>query len=224
MERRRRRDLLVAGVALAALPARAAGRKVKQEEEVSPGEDLMREHGVLNRVLLVYDETVRRLENGEDGRLDVLAAAAGLIRRFIEGYHEKLEETQLFPRFEKAGKLTDLVAVLRQQHAAGRALTGDILQLGVPATAGNSAARARLLDALRKFIRMYRPHEAREDTVLFPAFHELVGEKEYERLGEQFEEKEHELLGEKGFEKAVAEVGELEEALGVFDLAKFTPR
>src|SRR5438067_243635 len=224
MERRRRRDLLVAGVALAALPARAAGRKVKQEEEVSPGEDLMREHGVLNRVLLVYDETVRRLENGEDGRLDVLAAAAGLIRRFIEGYHEKLEETQLFPRFDKAGKLTELVSVLRLQHAAGRILTGDVLKLAVPATAANTADRARLADALRKFVRMYPPHEAREDTVLFPAFHQLVGQKEYGRLGEQFEEKEHEALGENGFEKAVAQVGDLEKALGIFDLDKFTPR
>ena len=30
------------------------------EEEVSPNEDLMREHGVLDRVLLVYEEAMRR--------------------------------------------------------------------------------------------------------------------------------------------------------------------
>jgi len=220
----RRRELLVAGIALATFPASAARAKPKQEEEVSPGEDLMREHGVLNRLLLVYDEIARRLDGREDGRFDVLAAAAALIRRLIEGYHEKLEEAQLFPRFEKAGKLTDLVATLRQQHAAGRTLTGDILDHAVPATAANSADRARLAGALRKFVRMYRPHEAREDTVLFPAFHQLVGQKEYGRLGEQFEEKEHEALGENGFEKAVAQVGDLEKALGIFDLDKFTPR
>jgi len=192
----KRRDLLAA---VAALPVVAAGKKPKAKEEVTPGEDLMREHGVLNRVLLVYDETARRLEGQEDPRTDVLAAAAALIRRFIEGYHEKLEEAQLFPRFEKAGKLVDLVSVLRLQHAAGRILTGDVLKLAVPATAANTADRARLADALRKFVRMYRPHEAREDTVLFPAFHDLVGQKEYGRLGDQFEEKEHELLGENGF-------------------------
>jgi hypothetical protein len=33
--------------------------------EVAPGEDLMREHGVLRRVLLVCDETIRRLEARE---------------------------------------------------------------------------------------------------------------------------------------------------------------
>ena len=32
----------------------------EKDEEISPAEDLMREHGVLNRVLLVYEEAVRR--------------------------------------------------------------------------------------------------------------------------------------------------------------------
>jgi hypothetical protein len=38
----------------------------KKEEEVSPAEDLMREHGVLNRVLLIYDEILRRLKGAQD--------------------------------------------------------------------------------------------------------------------------------------------------------------
>src|SRR5213594_3693455 len=33
-----------------------------EEEEVSPPEDLMREHGVLKRVLLVYEEAIRRID------------------------------------------------------------------------------------------------------------------------------------------------------------------
>ena len=71
---------------------------------------------------------------------------------------------------------------------------------------------------------MYRPHEAREDTVLFPAFQKLVGHKEYDRLGEKFEEREHELFGQDGFEVAVRQVAELEGALGITDLSQFTPR
>ena len=183
--RRRHAVAAIAGLVLAPWPQGAAGKQLKKEE-VSPGEDLMREHGVLNRVLLVYEEGARRLEGQEDPRAEVLGAAAALIRRFIEGYHEKLEEAQLFPRFEKAGKLVDLVSVLRQQHGAGRGVTDEIAKLAVPGIAG--ADRGRLASSLRKFVRMYRPHEAREDTVLFPAFHDLVSEKEYARLGEQFED------------------------------------
>ena len=99
-----------------------------------------------------------------------------------------------------------------------------LTEFAAPRTMGSAADRARLAGSLRGFVRMYRPHEAREDTVLFPAFHELVGQKEYERMGRQFEDREHELLGEAGFEKAVAEVARLEESLGIFDLAKFTPQ
>jgi hypothetical protein len=45
---------------------------------------------------------VRRLETRGEVPLDALAAAAGIVRRVIEDYHEKLEEEHLFPRFEKA--------------------------------------------------------------------------------------------------------------------------
>jgi len=70
---------------------------------------------------------------------------------------------------------------------------------------------------------MYRPHEAREDTVLFPAFRELVSREEYERLGEQFESREDEVLGHRGFERIVDEVAGIERGLGIYDLASFTP-
>jgi hypothetical protein len=69
---------------------------------------------------------------------------------------------------------------------------------------------------------MYRPHAAREDTVLFPAFRDIVGRHGYRELGEQFEDKEHELFGEHGFENTVAEIARLETALSIGDLARFT--
>jgi hypothetical protein len=70
---------------------------------------------------------------------------------------------------------------------------------------------------------MYRPHAAREDTVLFPAFRELLGGDAYRELGEQLEDGEHARFGEHGFENTVAEVARLEATLGIADLAQFTP-
>jgi hemerythrin-like domain-containing protein len=206
----------------AALLVAAAGRGAEKEEKVAPGEDLMREHGVLRRVMLVYDEAIRRVGAREALPLDVVAAGAGIIRRVIEDYHEKLEEAFVFPRFDRAGKLTDLVATLREQHKAGRGVTADISKLATGPLRAD-ADRRRLADRLHAFSRMYRPHAGREDTVLFPTFHELVGEKAYGELGEQFEDKERSVLGEGGFEKAVEEVAKLETALGIHDLRKFTP-
>jgi hemerythrin-like domain-containing protein len=190
------------------------------EEEVTPAEDLMREHGVLRRVMYLYDEAAQRLERSADVPLDALAGGAAMIRRVIEDYHERLEEDLLFPRFEKAGTLAELTATLRKQHAVGRTLTEQITALSSRTLA--DADRTKLASLLRSFNHMYRPHAAREDTVLFPALEELVGKHVYEELGEQFEDKETQMLGAHGFEHAVEQVAKLEQAFGLDDLAKLT--
>lgn len=226
-----RRRFLKHSVGLAATlcsAQRALGQGVKrgkepEEEEVSPAEDLMREHGVLERILLVYDEVLARLDARTDFDPAILTGSAAIVRRFIEDYHEQLEERELFPRFEKARVHADLVSVLRTQHKAGRELTDLIRQLGGAAALKPSGERGRLGTALRSFIRMYRPHAAREDTVLFPAFRRLVSGNEYDALGESFEKEEHRLFGADGFERVVAEVYGLERRLGIADLAAFTP-
>lgn len=87
----------------------------------------------------------------------------------------------------------------------------------------SSGDRQQLVDAMRAFIRMYRPHEAREDTVLFPALRHVVSAKEFAALGERFEDTEHQLFGKAGFDGIVLQVAQLEEKLGIYDLNKFTP-
>ncbi len=77
---------------------------------------------------------------------------------------------------------------------------------------------------MRLFIRMYEPHKAREDTVLFPALRTIISANEYAALGEDFEKKEHELFGAEGFEGIVDQVAGLEKTLGIYELAQFTPQ
>jgi hemerythrin-like domain-containing protein len=194
------------------------------KEEVSPAEDLMREHGVLKRVLLIYGEALRRLEANEELPPQALLDSANVIRAFIENYHERLEEDYLFPRFRKANRLVDLVDVLNIQHQAGRRLTDEILKYATAGALKSVDGRRTLSESLMRFIRMYSPHEAREDTVLFPAFRELVSSNEYGALGEEFEKKEHALFGDNGFEAMVDRVATIEKTLGIFDLAQFTPK
>jgi hemerythrin-like domain-containing protein len=229
MEQRRRFLRTVAGLGSMALVSgtavvRGDEKKKESEEEVSAAEDLMREHGVLNRVLLIYEAGLRRLRRKEEIGPEVFHTTAALVRKFVEDYHEKLEEQFIFPEFEKRKKLTDLVGVLRKQHEAGRGLTDVILREAAPDRFRKEDNRKRLVSAGRAFIRMYRPHEAREDTVLFPALHEILPTARIEALGEQFEEKEHRLFGEEGFEKVVDQVAAIEKQLGIYDLAQFTPK
>jgi hemerythrin-like domain-containing protein len=197
--------------------------KEEMEEEISPVEDLMREHGVLNRILLIYEDAVGKLKSDRVFPMETLSGAARIIRRFIEDYHEKLEEDYLFPKFEKAGMMVDLVATLRSQHEAGRRLTDDTVHLLTNQRLKNLGDRKKLIDCLEQFICMYRPHAAREDTVLFPVLRKIVSSSEFDSLGEEFEEKEHQFFGENGFTEVVEKVAQLEKSIGLFDLSRFTP-
>jgi hemerythrin-like domain-containing protein len=225
---RQRRQILqaTATLGLAALvPGLAhADEKKKDEEEVAAAEDLMREHGVLNRVLLVYEECLRRLRAKEEVPPDVFHKTATLVRKFVEDYHEKLEENFIFPAFEKKKQLVELIAVLRKQHKAGRDVTDVVLRQATGDRFHKEENRKELVAAVRAFIRMYRPHEAREDTVLFPALHKVFSAKQLKDLGEQFEKEEDRLFGDEGFEKTVDQVAGIEKQLGIYDLDQFTPK
>jgi hemerythrin-like domain-containing protein len=224
-----RRTALASGAGLlAGLPAMAAaavGRGgIDPEKGVTAPEDLMKEHGVLNRCLLIYEAGVHRLQNSEEVTPQVFLHTAQLVRRFVEEYHEKNEENYIFPVFRRARKLTDLVDTLYRQHRAGRVVTGEIIRLSRPGPFRDEANRRRLVGSVQSFIRMYRPHESREDTVLFPALRTILTPRQVEALGDRMEGMEEKVLGHEGFEKAVSQVAAIEKQLGIYDLSQFTPK
>lgn len=192
--------------------------------EVTPTEDLMREHGVLRRLLLIYEEMNRRFSSNTPFEPKLLQEAAQIMQTFIGNYHEKLEEDYLFSRLEKREAMKELVKTLLEQHQKGRQLTSYILQHARAADLTNPDIRKGVSDAMLAFITMYRPHAAREDTVLYPYFKTIISGHEYLYLGDVFENKETELFGEGGFSKIVDKVAAIEKALGIYALDHFTAR
>ncbi|OBG27348.1 hypothetical protein A5672_05345 [Mycobacterium alsense] len=230
----RRRQLLGISISVAGVAAVSAcggpqtktgqpGTPSDAEVPVTPPEDLMREHGVLKRILLVYREGIRRLQAGDQAPAQALNAGAQIIRSFIEDYHEHLEEQYVFPKLEQAGQLADITAVLRTQHQRGRMLTDRTLAATTGAGVPDKAGRDALVQDMSAFIRMYEPHEAREDTVVFPALRAVVPAKEFRDLAEIFEDEEHRRFGQRGFEGVVDKVADIEKSLGIYDLSQFTP-
>lgn len=195
----------------------------KKDEEVTPPEDLMREHGVLDRALLLYEAGIRKFSSNEDFDPGLIIQSAEIVRDFINEYHERSEENYVFPRFKEAGKMIDLVDTLLRQHEAGRTVTQTILRLA-PSSRANADDRKQLITSMQSFITMYRPHAAREDTELFPKLKDVVSSNEYDSMAEEFEKKEHEQFGDDGFGKMVARVARLEQQMGIHDLNQFTPR
>jgi hemerythrin-like domain-containing protein len=193
------------------------------EEEVTANEDLMREHGVLRRALLVYFLTARKLRaNPQDVRPQDLQQTASLFRKFGEDYHERaLEEPFIFPAVKRTGgEASAYIDVLLAQHQRGREITDYILA----STNGQGLASGgdQLVSALDSFVLMYQEHTAREDTIVFPAWHKSMGEHDYHEMGEKFEEIEHKQFGKDGFDDAVKQIAGIEQSLGIADLAQFT--
>lgn len=229
----RRTSLALGGVLLPALliggckssgEAGANAQASDDEQEVTANEDLMREHGVLRRILVVYREAAPRIAaNPAQVDAAALATAANLFRTFGEQYHEeKLEEKHIFPAVTKAGgAAAGLVDTLKAQHKRGREITDFIIdqtKSGRIAT-GQAAAMA---GAMLGFTRMYEAHAAREDTIVFPAFKAALGQQRYDELGDKFEEIERQQFGGDGFDMAIDKVAAIEQALGLSDLALFT--
>lgn len=226
-------SLLIAGSGIIGLSAMTTAcnseesenhEKDEDEEKVSPNEDLMREHGLLQRMLLIYDTAMMRLKNNQDFNPMHINQTAQIIHDFIEEYHEKLEEDHVFPRLENANRLTGLTSTLRRQHKAGRTVTGRILQLTGSGKSPDSGEQTELIGLMNAFNTMYRPHEAREDTVLFPAFKEVLSEHEYNTLGEDFEKIEHQKFGQDGFFMVLDKVATIEKQTGIYQLDQFTPQ
>lgn len=75
------------------------------EAEVTATEDLMREHGVLRRALLVYQETATKLRKASTIPWEPLNKTAKLFREFGEEYHEK--NSKRFTFFRPSKRLGD---------------------------------------------------------------------------------------------------------------------
>lgn len=219
---RRAALLAVAGIgALATLEG--CGKGGAGEEGIAATEDMMREHGVLRRILVAYRETAGLIRSGARFDVAALADAADLFRSFGEEYHEhSLEEAHVFPAVRKAGgAAAGLIDGLLQQHRRGR----EINLFLIATCKGGAIADARrpeVASALESFARMYEAHAAQEDTIVFQAWRKSLSKHELEEASEQFEDIEKAQFKGDGFDLAVDRIARIEQRLGIADLGRFT--
>jgi hemerythrin-like domain-containing protein len=223
---------LAAGAAGVGAAWAATGSPAPASDGIPPDDDLMRERGVLKRVLLCYRAMTAQVQAGHPLTAAHVQNAALIIHDFIEGFHEGLEEGYVFPRLRQAGPVnsivTSTVSTLLVQHARGRVITQYLLGQAAPATTGpagtlSADTSARISGAMQAFVRMYEPHEAREDTVVFPAFRRIVPAQEFADLGQHFADLEQQQFGRDEFTALVDRITAIEQALSIYDLNQFTP-
>jgi hemerythrin-like domain-containing protein len=184
-------------------------------------ENLMEEHGLVGRVMLIYGRCLSLLNANEAFDVALVGQAAQIIARVIHGHHEVEEERVIFPIVQRRPGLSNLVQTLRGQHSAARAITATIGNRATRQGIADTAQRRELMTAMQNFMNMYQPHGAYEDTVVYPAFRQSISRGEYANLSQQFEQNERKLNGEYAFEQNVARLARIEHSLGI-DLARYT--
>jgi hemerythrin-like domain-containing protein len=199
--------------------------KEGDEPEVTATEDLMREHGVIRRALLVYWELAEKIRKSP-GSIDAAALhkTAQLFRTFGEDYHERmLEEQHIFPIVQKMkGEAAKYPDILVAQHRIGREITD--YTLAVTNSSRISVQHGEpLAKALEGLVRMYENHAAREDTIVFPAWKKNFSNKQLDELSDQFEDIEHKMFGKDGFEDAEKTISGIEATFGFTDISQFNP-
>ena len=185
---------------------------------VSAVEDLMKEHGILNRLLLIYEKFIDMINNNNQINFKLLYASVLIIRRFIEDYHEKTEEKYVFPKVRHINP--NLIDELIKQHRESHKITDKLISICQNPNENKNQEEIKTL--LELFVYMYRYHETREDTEVFVWFKKSMNKKEYEEMSIFFEKEEEEILGEDGFDKILYEVKFIEKKLNIYDISKIT--
>jgi hemerythrin-like domain-containing protein len=194
------------------------------DEGVSATEDLMREHGVLRRLLVICRESAAMLRaSAASFDAGALAAAADLFKSFGEDYHERqLEEPHIFPAVRRThGEAANLIDTLVTQHSRGREITTYIKDTCATGRVATTQVEP-LSTTLEAFARMYEVHAAYEDTIVFQAWKATMSASQLREAGDRFEDIERAQFQGDGFDMAVDQVLQIEQRLGLHDLSRYT--
>lgn len=194
-----------------------------EEFHIPLTEDLMRGHGILNRILLIFEEIIKRITHYHDFPIAALQESVHIIQSFIQNHHERFEEDYIFPLFEKHKQHLELIATFKEQHMKGRHISTQLEKLAEEKELSH-VSKSMLKHLLQECITMYRHHEVHEDTEIFPALRLLMTEKEFEKLGELFKTIEEQLFDKHGFTQISKKLQSIEKELNIYELKQFTPK
>jgi hemerythrin-like domain-containing protein len=185
---------------------------------MSANEDLMMEHGLLSRLLLILDDLTKKINLDITINTQLIKITLMIIRKFFQDHHEKTEEKYIFPRLINTVHNDDVLELINQHKVARCLVDSIILDL-------DDNVDIRLISQkLRELIDMYKIHEARENSVIFNAFRKSISSQEYDQLEKIMDDEEEELLGENAYERVLNLVIMIEKKLNIHDLKTKTPK
>lgn len=193
------------------------------KEKISVTEELCLEHGMLDRIILAMDHSMKKAGSSPKGDLTAVSKGCEMIKSVIDEHHMKFEEQEIYPKFDKDPILKNLSSELKVQHNEARKMVSMLSEMCKSSRRGKAD-----MDEMRRvfndFKDMMTAHAAREETVLFVAMEGTWSDDQLDAAKDAQEEQEKMLLGDDADEKVYAMLGEIESAAGIESLKDFTRR
>jgi hemerythrin-like domain-containing protein len=193
------------------------------KEKISATEELATEHAMLDRIMLAMNQTLKMAGTSTKADLTPISVACGMIKQVVDKHHMKIEEDEIYPKFEK-GELADLTKVLKDQHTDMRKMVARMEDLSRTGAVRDRSEMDELKRLFVDFHDMVMAHASWEETVLFPVMEGTWSEDELNELREIQEKDEKKLLGKDATEKLNSMLISLESACGVTGLNDFARR
>lgn len=193
------------------------------KEKISVTEELTTEHGMLDRVMLAMDHTLKKAGSSTKADLSAINKGCSLIRMVVDDHHSKFEEDSIYPKFENT-EMSGFVSTLRTQHSEGRKMIDRMMDMSKSGSIRESSDLDTLRSMFRDYHDMMMAHAAWEQTILFPALEGKLSSDELKKLKERQEEHEEKLLGKDATEKSYNMLAEIESSAGISGLSDFTRR
>lgn len=152
------------------------------------GQLLTEEHRVIQRVLHVLEQLVKRSQ--ADNRLEVeaLDKCVSFFRLFADACHHAKEEDLLFPVLEQRGVPREggPIGVMLDEHRQARGLIGQMRQRLDDYRQGDKLAAVHFRETASAYVNLMNMHIFKEDNRLFPMGDHLMPEGDQRRLCRQF--------------------------------------
>jgi hemerythrin-like domain-containing protein len=188
---------------------------------LSATEGLLREHGVLDRILMLYETVIGQMAQGQAANVGIIAQATYVMRQYLEDHHAPFEHQYIYGLAAKNQKLPGIVNELIKQHKISRQLTDRIRKLATEA-GSNAEQNKELITLCRAQVNMMRPHAAMEATLIFPALDRMGAEAE--KLHNMVGQRDKEQFGGDALQIFGSRMDQLEAQVGINDIKQFTPQ
>lgn len=180
---------------------------------MTPTDDLMNEHRVIERMLSILTKASNRLEAGKSIEPGFYVNAVDFLKNFADKCHHSKEEKLLFVKMMERGVSGEVgpIAVMMREHQDGRAHVKTLDKLSKEKM--SKSTKDGLIKSSRAYVDLLTKHIQKEDNVLYPLANQILDKADQAELEKGFEEVEEKVMGPGVHERYHRMIEEWEEKL-----------